>query len=184
MSALIKRTLKAALDDLYDDLGFLELNDLNESVLRHFFARQLRRKCKCNIHVEWKNIDLVITHRKAIDLIEFKYFVHRFSRELFGSTENRKGWASSKNRSEFESSRKLLQQRRNECEKTHSGNVSVKAYLILVFSDPEALEPARKFEWYYRDVLEDRANWRSTFSFKELRIAQERTVTCCLIETK
>ena len=184
MSNLIKRTLKATLDDLRKDLSLLELNDLNESVLRHIFARQLRRKNKCDIHVEWENIDLVITQSNAIDLIEFKYFVHRFSRELFGSKEKRKGWASSKNRSEFESSRKLLQQRRNECEKNLGDNFCVKAYLILVLSDPETLDRTRKFKWYYRDLLKDHANWRSSFSFRDLRSEQKRTVTCCLIETK
>lgn len=183
MTEFLETILPLFLDDLRDELTHLELNDLNESVLRHLFARRARQcRPKCHIHVEWDRIDLVITDDHTINIIEFKYYVHRFRRQLLSQEVVVKGYPSTKNRAEFNHSVETLRKQRESLRAKFDSHVAVNAYFVLYFADPPELDGEQSFGHFYKDCLANEARWCNVKTLGERHIASNRHATCCLLK--
>ncbi|PCI07577.1 hypothetical protein COB72_09955 [bacterium] len=114
----------------------VELSNTNESIFRSFFIEQLcKEDHSVRCQVEWNFVDVFVKFPDRNVLIEFKYYLHRRSMKLDGSIGNRKGGASTKNKSEFDKCVRQLFDDSRDTQRAYKDASAVvhEKYLILAY---------------------------------------------------
>lgn len=132
------------------ELSQTPLPHFTESVFRYLFVRSLLRlypNVRCE--TEWKRCDLLFFDSLGPAVIEFKFYVHNYHRDLSGKTRYRKGGAGEKNFGEFcrcvEKLSTLDSQKWGHDNGSHIRN----RYIVLAYADADELDGPNSYGTWY-----------------------------------
>ena len=130
----ITKLINNSMIALKKESRIVKVENINESVFRHLFIKEMYNIFKNSIEyeTEWLKIDLMVKENKCLSLFEFKLYFQNFSRNRPCKLKKRpKGYSGKKNKSETINNIIKLS---NFTNRYNFKNITDK-YLLIVYAD-------------------------------------------------